>query len=119
MPIPAGAIAWAQPIDPSDRADFLVQFARLLTGGEVIQSASVSLLPEAVALGLKIIEGGAHGPSIANETNIEIWFEVEEALRENIAFRGGADLPVEITIHTNATPPRRFQRTMVVRVVHL
>lgn len=119
MPIPAGAIAWAQPFDPSDRTDYLVQFGALLTAGEVIDTASVTLLPEAVALGLTIIEDVAHGPSIADDTAIELWFEVEESFRENAAFVGGVDLPVEFTITTNATPMRRFQRTMVLRVAHL
>lgn len=119
MPIPSGAIAWAQPLDPSDRADYVVQLRGLLTGDEIIATASATLLPEAVALGLSIIEDAQHGPAIADETNLEMWFEVDEDFRENAAFRGGADLPVEITVTTNATPPRRFQRTMVLRVVHL
>lgn len=119
MAIPAGAIAWAQPLDPSDRADFIAQFRALLTGDELIATASVVLLPEAVALGLTIIEDAQHGPSIVDGTGIEVWFEVDEGLRGNAAFAGGADLPVEFTINTDATPPRRFQRTMIVRVAHL
>lgn len=117
MPIPAGAVAWAQPLDPSDRADFVVQLGALLTGEEIIATATATLLPEAVALGLTIIEDEAHGPSIADDTNLEMWFEVEEEFRDNAAFVGGADLPIEITITTDGD--RQFQRTMVLRVTHL
>lgn len=119
MPIPAGAVAWEQALDPADRADYLVQLAGLMTGGEIIANATVTLLPEAAALGLTIIQDAQHGPWIANDTNIEIWFEVDPAMRGNAAFNAGVDLPLEITITTNATLFRRFQRTMVLRVVNL
>lgn len=119
MPIPAGAVAWAQPLDPSDRADYVVQLGGLMSDSETISTATATLLPEAVALGLKIIEGAGFGPSIADDTNLEMWFEIDPAFRDNAAFVGGASLPLEIAIVTNATPPRRFQRTMVLRVTHL
>ena len=119
MPIPAGAITWAQPLDPSDRSDYIVQLGPLLKGGEIIATASIVLMAEAVALGLTLIEDAEHGPSIANDTNLEMWFEIEVSMRANPAFQSGAALPLEITIETDATPPRRFQRTMVLRVVQL
>jgi hypothetical protein len=119
MAIPTEASMWAQPMDPADRVDFIVQFGDLLTGGEVIETATVTVLPEAAALGLTIITDAAHGPSILNDTNIEIWFEIDDALQSDPAFNPGASLPVQITVDTDATPPRRFQRTMVVRVVQL
>jgi hypothetical protein len=119
MPIPSGATVWAQPLDPSDRADYVVGLGALFTGEEVIDVAQVTLMPEAVALGLTILEDEDHGPSIADDTNIELWFEVEEEFRDNVLFLGGVDLPVEITVTTTATPPRRFQRTVVLKVVQL
>lgn len=119
MAVPTGAVAWAQPLDPSDRADYVVQLGALLTGGEIIETATVTLLPEAVALGLTLLQDAQHGPSIADDTNLEMWFEIDDELRENTAFRSGADLPIEISIVTSATPERRFQRTMVLKVIHL
>ena len=119
MTIPSGAIAWAQPLDPSDRADYIVQMGSLLEEGEIIASATVRPLPEAVALGLVIIEDEDHGPWIANDTNIELWFEIVEELREAAIFKSTALLPIEITIDTDADLPRRFQRTLVLKVVQL
>jgi len=119
MPIPSGATVWPQPFDPSDRVDYALGFGPLFTGHEVIDVAQVTLMPEAIALGLTILEDEDHGPSIADDTNIELYFEIEEEFRDNVLFLGGVDLPVEITVTTTATPPRRFQRTVVLKVAQL
>lgn len=117
--IPAGAILWSPPFDPSDRDWAIAQFGPGLVGEEIIETATVTLLPEAVALGLTVLRNNIHGPWIADDSNIEMWFEIEEGMRENVAFRSGADLPVEITIVSDPDELwRRLQRTFVLRVIH-
>jgi hypothetical protein len=120
MAIPPDAVQWRQPIDPTDRTNFVAQFGQLLEDGEIIDEVELTLLAESVALGLTIIEDAEHGPFIADDTNVELWFEVDEAHQSNAAFSGqGTTLPVQITITTDATPPRRYQRTMIVQVLQL
>lgn len=120
MAIPAAATQWAQSIDPTDRTDFIVQFGSLLEAGEKIDEATVTVMPEGVALGLTILEDVDHGPFITEDTNIELTLEVDEDYRDNAAFDGsGSLLPILFTITTDATPFRRYQRTMVVKVVQL
>jgi hypothetical protein len=120
MAIPAAASAWSQPMDPSDRVDYRIDLvtAGLLGGGEQVDSYTLTLLPEAVALGLTILEDIDHGP-FDDGTSIHLWLEVVEAFRTNTAFNAGVNLPMELTVETTSTPPRRLQRTIVVRVVHL
>lgn len=119
MAIPSGASVWAESMDPSDRLDYAVQFGNLLRPGEKITDASIALLPEAVALGLIIIQDSTHGPWIADDTAIEMWFQIDPLVQDNPAFVGGASLPLQLTINTDANPQRRFQRTVVLRVVQL
>jgi hypothetical protein len=106
-------------MDPSDQVDYAAQFGDLLTGAEKIANATVVLLAEAAALGLTILQDSTHGPWIADDRAIEMWFQINSALQDDAAFVNGALLPVEITINTDAVPPRRFQRTVAVRVVQL
>lgn len=120
MAIPPGAAIWLQPFDPSDKLDYVAQFGDLLAESETIVSFTATALAEAALLGLTILDDDAHGPWIANDTNIELWFEVAVEERANIAFSGaGASLGVEITITTDAVPPRRFQRTFVLKALQL
>lgn len=116
--IPSGAILWSPAFDPSDRDWAIAQFGPGLGAGEKIATATVALLPEAVAMGLIVLRNAEHGPWIGDDTNIEIWFEIAEDMREDPAFRAGVDLPVEITIVTDAELWRRIQRTFVLRVTH-
>jgi hypothetical protein len=119
MAIPPGASVWAEQMDPTDRLDYAVQFGDLLRANEKILTASIVLLAEAVALGLTIIQDSTHGPWIADDTALEMWFQIDPLVQNDAAFVPGASLPLELTINTDASPPRRFQRTVVLRVMQL
>ncbi len=118
MPAPTAAVAFQAVMDPSDRVDFIARFASLLEEGELIDTVSIALYPEAVALGFSILEGAGLGPSIINNDAVLFWVEVEAGMREGSQFNSGARMPIEFTITTNATPFRRFQRTLIITVVH-
>jgi hypothetical protein len=116
MPAPAAAVAHQAVMDPSDRVDYVTRFQSLLEEGELIASVQLALYPEAVALGFTILEGGDFGPSIINDNSVKTWVEVAAGMRDASQFTGGAKMPIEFTIVTNAVPFRRFQRTMTITV---
>lgn len=118
MAIPPDAAVWRGAFDPSDLTNYVAQFGPLLVEGEVLQSIDVTTYAESAALGLTVLTGDEYGPFIANGTNVEVWFEVEESMRADAAFSArGTMLPVQITVETDA--PRRFQRTFVLKVLQL
>ena len=116
MPAPAAAVAHQAVMDPSDRVDYITRFGSLLEEGELISSVQLALYPEAAALGFTILEGTGFGPSIINDDSVLIWVEVADGMRDAPQFTGGARMPIEFTIVTNASPARRFQRTMLILV---
>lgn len=116
MAIPASAIIWEDgPMDTRDRLDFVAQFGGLLEANEIIETAEINPLAEAVAVGLVLLRDAQHGPWIANDNNIEFWVEIAEDKQQDNIFNSSVSLPIEITINTNAVPPRRFQRTFVIK----
>lgn len=106
-------------MDPSDRVEYINRFGALLEDGEQIATATVTLYPEAVALGFTILTSAEFGPSILNNDSILIWVEVAENMRADPAFVAGVRMPIEFGITTNSSPARRFQRTATITVVHL
>jgi len=104
-------------MDPADRRRLIARAETLLAGAS-IASADVVLGPEAVALGLTMIEDEDHGPSIINGNAIEAWFEVDAEIQTDPAFDTGVRLPVEFTMVTDADPPETLQRTMTITVIH-
>ena len=126
MAVPASAPVADQPMDPTDRVEFVAQFGEavgelsaLLEDGETIDTLEVAPAADAAALGFSILEGTVdgldRGPWIADDVNVEFWAEVEEAERLNVAYTAGVTLGAEITFTTNLG--RRYQRTVGVEVI--
>lgn len=116
MAIPATALVWPEPMDPSDIVDYAVDLTTLLDTNEGIASYSVILLSEAELLGL-VIGTGSRSPQLIEGTKLRIWFSILQDYQQNAAFSGqGASLPIQITIDTTSSPARRKQRTLVVKV---
>lgn len=119
MAIPPNAKIWTRTLDPSDRGDYVASLIGgtipLLQEGENFSTYTLTLLAEAVALGLTIGTGD-YATTEDGET-ITIWLSIDEALRSDPAFNGeGTTLPMEVTVETDSVPPRRWQRTLGVKV---
>lgn len=123
MAVPPGAFKFKAAMDPGELLDYQIRLKdgglRLLDDAESIASYTLTLYPEAVALGLEISSAAGYTPS--NDTaNITIWFQVASAFRENAAYSGeGATLAMELTVITTSVPVRRRQRTIVLGVAQL
>jgi hypothetical protein len=127
MALPENATVWTAPMDPTDLVDYRASFRGdipLLEEMETVDTYTVALTAEAVALGVTIYEGpvAADGPQspklVETGSACDVWFEVDEAERENAAFSDpGASVGVVFTIIT--TDGRRRQRTWVLRIVQL
>jgi hypothetical protein len=121
MALPPNAFEWDQEMDPSDIVDYTINLSGekgLLESGETITSYTLTLRPEATALGLEIISTGPRAPAlVGGATGVMLWFQVLEAFWGNAAYSGsGVKLGIELTVETSSNPSRRRQRTVVLKV---
>lgn len=119
MPIPADAIEWSRPMDPTDRQKRKI----LLSGaqavlGEMAQMTghTLELTSEAWLMGLRISTALGYEP-VVTPTSIMIWLEVVPEMRADPAFDAGVRLAMELTIETNEVPSPRYQKTFVQKVI--
>jgi hypothetical protein len=122
MAVPPNAKTWGRTLDPTDLGDYVASLVGgtipLLQDGETFETYTLVPSAEAVALGLTIGDADGYEPVADGET-LTIWLSIDEALRGDAAFDGeGVSLPLELTVETDSSPPRRWQRTLVVRVAH-
>lgn len=120
MAIPPTATAFEASLDPHEEMDFIIPCGPLLetADGEEVASYTLTVLAEAAALGLTIMSGSGRDHALmAGNTDILLWLTIAGAYQSNAAFDGsGTSLPIEVEIVTNASPARRRQRTVLVRV---
>lgn len=123
MPTPPTAKSFSAPLDPHEEIDWVLNCADLLEANEQIDSYSLTLLAESVALGLTIMSGSGRDDTTiaingAAAKGVLFWAEIDAAYEENSAFDGaGTSLPIELEIVTNSTPARTRQRTFLMKVV--
>lgn len=119
MAIPPKAYRWSQAMDPADRVEFIVEMGgadALLEPEEEVDELTLTLLPEAVLLGLTI-ETDAYAMVQPTPSSLKIWFTIDPAYRSSSEFDGdGVSLPMELTVVTTSNPPRTRQRTLVLQV---
>ncbi|RZK45224.1 MAG: hypothetical protein EOO61_00780 [Hymenobacter sp.] len=100
-------------MDPYDVVDYTVDVTNLLETGETVASYTISPTAEAALLGLAL-GINEYGSTISNNV-IRIWISTTKP--NDTAFDGtGVTLPIELTVMTNAQPPRKKQRTLGVKV---
>lgn len=112
-------IVTADPLDPHEELDFIIPLAPLLEANEAaLANFTLTLRPEAVLLGLKImgVADGRPAPVLNLLTNeVQLWLTIEDAKRNDPAFDGaGSLLPFEIFFTTDTT--RKRNRTFAVPV---
>lgn len=128
MPIPATALAFEQPVDPSDVQDFAIILSQgpadakptpFLLPGETVASFAMSVGAEAAAAGLQIRSDAGYAPTyVANK--ITFWPVIAAGQQGSALFDGdGVRLAIELTVVTSNSPARTKQRSIVVRVAHL
>lgn len=122
MANPPNAFIFSRPIDPADTEFFTIELTQGLTGtellvpGENVASFSLSVTAEAVAAGLQIKTGSGYATTL-NALQITFWACVGVSHQADAGFSGtGLALGIELTITTDATPPRVKQKTVVIQV---
>lgn len=123
MAVPAKAAKFAVEMDPAELLDFQLNLRgeklKLLAEGEICASYTLTLYPEAAALGFAIKTTGLYAPNNDGEV-ITVWFETDPSFWGNAAFDGnGTTFAMELTVNTDHSPPRRRQRTLILGVVQL
>jgi len=129
MAHPLTATSLPRTIDPYDIERFTIEITRddgvtpidpanppLLDHGEDIASYTVTVTAEGGAAGLGIKEGGGYAITLLDDI-VELYFEVAADMQSDPMFDGaGVSLPVELSLTTTATPPRKKQKTVLVKV---
>lgn len=120
--VPLGAAAWAQPYDPGDHAPYAIDFKDLLDEGEhVAKIEAIKVSATAALLGIAVDTSAGYRPIIdVAGQKIQLWFLVDEAYWEAASFAAaGVLLSVSVRVVTDATPPKRYERTAVLTVRQL
>jgi hypothetical protein len=115
MAIPTTALVWPESMDPYDVVDYSIDCKAILDEGENVAGYTITPYAEAALLGLSTGTGN-YATSISGSI-ITVWLQIAANKQEDAAFDGnGASLPLSLSITTSSTPPRKKQRTLVVRV---
>lgn len=121
--IPLGAVEWEQPFDPADHAPYAADFSALLGDNErIARILRIRSSATAAALGIMIDAAPEYAPVIdtTDGTKVQIWPVVDADLEDSDPFlASGVRIPVATQIETTSTPPKRFERTSVLRVRQL
>lgn len=115
MVFPKSTKIWKETMDPYDKVDFKVNLTPVLGTTENVTSFTVVPLPEAELYGLTV-GTGSYAPNIIDKF-LTIWLFIAPAFQADVAFVKGLTLPIEVSITTDSTPPRKKQRTVAVKVI--
>lgn len=111
------AISARESIDPSDVLDFVVDLSALLEEGEEFAAISFTVMPEASALGFRVMTEAPYAPLEVDHSHLRLWVTIAEGSRDLAAWNGGGtSCLVEFTATTNSVPARTWQRTIAMRV---
>lgn len=112
----AGFVTASHVVDPYDVLNFKLDLSALLEEDEAFVSATLEVLPAAALLGFSIIDAGQYAPQQIDDSHILIWPQIAAPNQANAAWAGqGSDCGFEITMITDSTPPRKWQRTVNIR----
>ena len=98
--------------DPSDVADYVIDFTDLLDTAETISLQSAVIDSASASVGLAV-GTGSYAP-VAVSKSVRFWLTCSQP--SNLAFAAGVLAVVTATVTTNASPARTFQRSVLVRV---
>jgi hypothetical protein len=109
-------------MDPSDIVDFWATVSQgtdigdMLRDGENVASWQLTATAEAVAAGFQILQTADRLPHLVDRA-FRFWVAIAAARQSDDVFSGkGVELVTELTVTTDSTPSRRFQRSMTVKV---
>jgi hypothetical protein len=110
----------SQRMDPKDREFFIFNFESEMDPGELINPATLAIevSAAAAAIGVSVLTASPNQP-VVNGGRVQFWVQVAEAFRESPIFNRGASVSIKMTFETDATPPRRLERTGRIRIVQL
>jgi len=120
--IPPSASVFAARMDPGDRIEFAVSFDAVLQTAQNEQIAAgwtLAMSAEGAALGVQIETIGGRAPYLdTNNSRVVFWLSVLGASQADISFNAGVDVAIIVRFETTNVPARRYERTVVVRIVN-
>jgi len=104
-------------IDPYDVLNYEIDLSPLLEAGERFVSAEIAVLPASAVQGFKIPEDGPYGAFELDDRHIRIWPQIAPEDQGSAGWSGqGATCGFEVYATTDSMPPRKWQRTVLIRV---
>lgn len=116
MAIPPTAKRLGKLLDPSDIKPIMIDFSPAIPVGAGIDTYTMTISAEGVALGMEIMSGGGRDPSLENDdTAIKLWPAIDEDEAQNPAFDGaGVAIALEVTIIMTTIPAQTDQQTFLI-----
>lgn len=108
----AAPIAWAGPLDPRERLDYVMDLTGLLdpVNAESVASWTVAASIEAAAAGVRLESDAPFAPALIEQGRaMRIWASVDPAAQASAAF-AGAGIAVEISVSAETTTAAARQR---------
>lgn len=123
MPLPNDPVRWPMSMDPSDVVDFIMSLTGTpalldVDNSEEIDSFTLTMSAEGVALGLTIGTDARAPELIEGNTAVKLWLSVDSGSQAEGAYSAaGVELGVVGRFTTNSSPSRTYERTWAVKVM--
>ena len=117
--IPSLASIWTQPLDPSDRNKYGMDWAPVLGDETIATIESITMSALGASLGVQVDSDADRIPIIDTQgQKVQLWFKVDPSFKNNAAFSDpGTRVAVSVLIKTDSTPYRELERTWVLTVL--
>jgi hypothetical protein len=121
MAVPASAEPFTQTMDPHEILDWEETFSRgdgeddLLQVGESFVTYTLERYLEAVTMGLVIKTDPGYVTTLTGGNVLRFWSEIDETKRDDSMFDTEKKLPLLFTGWTDNNPPRKRQRTLIIK----
>lgn len=113
----AAAIAWAGPLDPRERLDFVIDLGGLLdpVHGESVAGWSLTASIEAAAAGILIETAPPFAPALIEQGRaMRLWLSVAPEAQGSAAFAGsGVAAAITVAAETSTAAARRRFRSVL------
>ncbi|WP_375290404.1 hypothetical protein [Qipengyuania sp.] len=113
----AGFTVAGHVLDPYDKLNFEIDMSALLEEGERFASVDFAVTPASSILGFTIPDNGAYAPFDKDDSHLILWPQIDAGKIDAGTWSGQGRLcNFEMTMQTDSTPPRHWQRTIAISV---
>ena len=113
----AGFTVARHVLDPYDKLNFEIDMSALLEEEESFTSVEFFISAASALLGFTIPSSGAYAPFEKDHSHLILWPQIVASKIDAATWSGQGRLcNFEMTMQTDSTPPRKWQRTISISV---